>query len=138
PAPTPALPRKRGRGRKGASRRSRSLPCAPACPSTAHRPAPSPVHRSACSPCAPDLLPPPPAGEGRGGGSRACPTHAAATPSACRHERLDLVGAARQAVGEHFVAVLRDRHVVLDPDPDATPLRGHAGVVGGYVEPRLD
>src|SRR5690606_791072 len=99
---------------------------------------PSPVHRSACSPCAPDLLPPPPAGEGRGGGSRACPTHAAATPSACRHERLDLVGAARQAVGEHFVAVLRDRHVVLDPDPDATPLRGHAGVVGGYVEPRLD
>src|SRR5690606_40278670 len=106
-------------------------PSAPASPAPAHGPAPPPPRRIAGAPSAPIRPPPPPAGDGGGGGSRACPTHAAATPSACRHERLDLVGAARQAVGEHFVAVLRDRHVVLDPVPDATPLRGHAGVVGG-------
>src|SRR5690606_38231553 len=58
--------------------------------------------------------------------------------SARRHERFDLVRTAREISGQHFVAVLRDRDVVLGADADAPPLRRHAGVAGGDVETGLD
>src|SRR5690606_8868384 len=152
PPPTPTLPRKRGRGRKGASRRIRSLPCAPdllptpragpaphtARPTCSPRPVPYTARRTCPLRRAPDLLPPRLRGWVGVGAPGPPPREAGGTPSSRRHERLDLVRPARLLVGDHLVAAPGDRHVVLDADADAAPFRGHAGVVVGDVQARLD